>query len=73
MANHKKYRIKLTEEERSTLQVVAKGRRGRMTIATWKVERANVKLKCDESENGPAWTNEQLAEAMRLSRHIELV
>ena len=37
MANHKKYRIKLTDEERSTFRAVAKGKRGQMRIAAWKV------------------------------------
>ncbi len=72
MASHKKYRIKLTEEERLTFQALAKGQRGRMTVATWKVQRANVMLNCDESENGPAWTDEQLAEAFKTTtRSIE--
>lgn len=72
MANHKKYRIKLTDEERSTFLAVAQGKRGRLKIAVWKVQRANVMLKCDESEGGPAWTDEGLAEAFgTTTRSIE--
>jgi len=63
MSNRKVYRIKLTAEERDTLAQVAKGKRGRLTIAAWKVQRANAMLKCDESEQGPAWTDEKIAEA----------
>ena len=63
MSNRKVYRIKLTAEERDTLGQVAKGKRGRLTIAAWKVQRANAMLKCDESEQGPAWTDERIAEA----------
>lgn len=63
MSNRKVYRIKLTTEERYTLAQVAKGKRGRLKIAAWKVQRANAMLKCDESEQGPAWTDERIAEA----------
>lgn len=63
MSNRKVYRIKLTTEERDTLAQVAKGKRGRLKIAAWKVQRANAMLKCDESEQGPAWTDEKIAEA----------
>lgn len=63
MSNRKVYRIKLTTEERDTLAQVAKGKRGRLKIAAWKVQRANAMLKCDESEQGPAWADEKIAEA----------
>ena len=63
MSNRKVYRIKLTTEERETLAQVAKGKRDRLRIAAWKVQRANAMLKCDESEQGPAWTDEKIAEA----------
>lgn len=63
MSNRKVYRIKLTAEERDTFSQVSKGKRGRLTIAAWKVQRANAMLKCDESEQGPAWTDEKIAEA----------
>ena len=63
MSNRKVYRIKLTTEERATFGQVAKGKRGRLKIAAWKVQRANAMLKCDESEHGPAWTDERIAGA----------
>ena len=63
MSNRKIYRIKLTDEERDVFREVIKGKRGRMKIAVWKVQRANAMLKCDESEDGPAWPDEKIAEA----------
>ena len=63
MSNHKIYRIKLTDEERDVFRKIIKGKRGRMKIAAWKVQRANAMLKCDESEDGPAWPDERIAEA----------
>lgn len=59
----KKYVVKLTEEEREELKRVAAGKIGRRSIATWKVVRAKVLLKCDQGELGPAWTDERLAAA----------
>jgi hypothetical protein len=64
MSRHKIYRIKLTEEERATFSQVAKGKRGKLNIATWKVQRATAMLKCDESEQGPAWCDEKIAETV---------
>ena len=64
MANHKAYRIKLTKEERDTFIQVAKGKRGRLKIAAWKVQRANAMLLCDECEDGPGWTDEKIAKAV---------
>jgi hypothetical protein len=63
MSNRKVYRIKLTSEERETFTQVATGKRGKLQIAAWKVQRANAMLKCDESEQGPGWTDEKIAEA----------
>ena len=63
MSNRKIYRIKLTDEERGVFRKIIKGKRGRMKIAVWKVQRANAMLKCDESEDGPAWPDERIAEA----------
>lgn len=63
MSNRKIYRIKLTDEERDTLTQVAKGKRGKLEIAVWKVQRANAMLMCDEGEGGPAWSDEMIAEA----------
>lgn len=64
MSNRKIYRIKLTEEERSTFHEVSKGKRGRLNTAAWKVQRAKAMLLCDESEQGPAWADQQIAEAV---------
>jgi cytochrome c551/c552 len=63
MSNRKLYRIKLTDEERQAFSEVAKGKRGKLNIAAWKVQRANAMLKCDESEQGPAWADQDIAEA----------
>jgi len=63
MTNHKVYRIKLTTEERDTFAQVAKGKRGKLKIAAWKVHRANAMLMCDEGDQGPGWTDEKIAEA----------
>ena len=63
MSNRKIYRIKLTDEEREIFAQVAKGKRGKLNIAAWKVQRANAMLKCDESENAPAWEDQRIAEA----------
>ena len=63
MSNRKVYRIQLTEEERKTFSQVAKGKRDKLKIAAWKVQRANAMLKCDESELDPAWPDEKIAEA----------
>lgn len=63
MSNHKFYRIKLTDEERQTFREIIKGKRGKVKIAAWKIQRANAMLMCDESEEGPAWPDERIAEA----------
>jgi len=55
----KKYVLKLTAEEREELQrLVRKGR-----VAGWKVQRAQALLRCDQGPDGPAWTDERIAEA----------
>jgi hypothetical protein len=54
-----KYRVKLTGDERHTLeQLVRAGR-----AAGWKLRRAQALLKCDEGVAGPAWPDERIAEA----------
>ncbi len=63
MSNRKIYRIKLNAEERAVFGEIIKGKRGKVKIAGWKVQRANAMLKCDESEHGPAWPDEKIAEA----------
>ncbi|MEK6236374.1 MAG: helix-turn-helix domain-containing protein [Planctomycetales bacterium] len=72
MSNRKLYRIKLTDEERAAFAQIAKGKRGKLNIAAWKVQRANTMLKCDESEHGPAWPDHDIAEAFATTtRSIE--
>ena len=63
MSNRKIYRIRLSQEERETFQQVSRGKRGKLKIAAWKVQRANALLMCDESDAGPAWSDEKIAEA----------
>lgn len=64
----KKYIVKLTPEERHEFEaIVARGK-----IAGWKLKRAQVLLKCDESDAGPAWLDEYIAEAFDTSvRSVE--
>jgi bacterioferritin-associated ferredoxin len=64
MSNRKAYRIKLTAEERDTFSQVGKGKRGKLKIAAWKVQRANAMLMCDEGDDGPGLTDERIAEAL---------
>lgn len=72
MANHKVFRIRLTDEERSAFKEIIKGKRGRVKIAAWKVQRANAMLMCDESKYGPAWADHEIAEAFdTTTRSIE--
>ena len=59
-----KYIIKLTAEEREQLAAVARGKKGRLKIAAWKVTRAKALLKIDRGEQGPAWTDAKVAEAL---------
>ena len=55
----KKYVLKLTLEERVELgQLVKKSK-----TAAWKVQRAQALLKCDQSLEGPAWKDQDIAEA----------
>ncbi len=63
MSNRKIYRVKLSADERKEFELVAKGKRGQLKIAAWKVQRANAMLMCDEGELGPAWRDEDIAEA----------
>ena len=53
----KKYVVRLSEEERETLEsVVKKG-----TVKAYRVRHANILLKADA--NGPGWTDKRIAEA----------
>jgi hypothetical protein len=55
----KKYVLKLTADERAELQrLVRKG-----GVAGWKLQRAHALLQCDRAPEGPAWTDERIAEA----------
>ncbi len=59
----KKYVLKLTAQERAELQgLVRKGR-----VAGWKVRRAQALLQCDQGQDGPAWTDERIAEAFGIT------
>jgi len=53
----KKYIVRLTDEERETLQAVIKKLKG----SSQKVRRAQILLKADA--DGPAWTDKQIAQA----------
>lgn len=64
MSNRKVYRVKLSVDERSEFDAIAKGNRGRLKIAAWKVQRAKAMLLCDEGEQGPAWCDQDIAEAV---------
>ena len=68
MSNRKVYRIKLTDEERETFTQVAKGKRGKLDIAAWKVQRANAMLKCDESEQRSTHSRREVKFSMTMSR-----
>ena len=66
----KKYVVRLTAEERKKLkQMVNKGK-----VATYKRLHAQILLKADESERGPAWTDQKIAESFEVStRSIERI
>jgi transposase len=60
----KKYKVTLTAEERQQLSdLIAVGK-----AAARKLAHARVLLKADAAPDGPAWTDEQIAEAVELSR-----
>ena len=59
----KRYMVRLTDEERSQLrQLLAKKR-----LAAQKRKRAQMLLKADASEDGPAWADTRIAEAFEVS------
>jgi hypothetical protein len=64
MSNRKIYRVKLSVDERSELEAISKGKRGRLEIAAWKVQRAKAMLLCDEGELGTAWRDQDIAVAV---------
>jgi transposase len=55
----KRFVVRLTENERSLLMALLKKKR----VAARKRSRAEVLLKVDEGEHGPAWTDERAADA----------
>lgn len=59
-SRNKKYIITLTDEERQYLQ--KKIRSGREGVR--KITRARILLKADQSEAGPAWTDNQISQAL---------
>lgn len=66
----KKYVVRLTAEERKKLkQMVNKGK-----VAAYKRLHAQILLKADQSERGPAWTDQKIAESFEVStRSIERI
>lgn len=66
--SQKRYVVELSEEERASLgNIVHSSKR----IARKKRMRAQVLLKIDEGEHGPAWTDEKAAEAFDI--HVTTV
>ncbi len=64
MGKEAKYVVRLTGEERGTLEaLVAEGR-----AAADKLLRARMLLKADIGESGPGWTDEQIAEAFEVGQ-----
>ena len=57
---HKKYRVTLTSEERLQLETLL----GKGKTAARKLARARILLKADATPPGPAWTDEQIAQAL---------
>lgn len=66
----KKYIVRLSEEERKELtELMNKGR-----VAARKRRHAEILLKADEGEHGPAWKDEKIAEAFEIGvRTVERV
>lgn len=58
--SEKRYVVRLSDEERSTLTALL---RTEKPVAARKRMHAQVLLKADEGEHGPAWSDEQVAEA----------
>jgi transposase len=56
----KKYLVTLTPEEREQLaSLLSAGKRSALTLA-----RARILLKADQTDGGPAWTDDRIAEAL---------
>jgi hypothetical protein len=56
----KKYIVRLSAEEREQLKKLLSGGKGPVRMFT----RARILLKADQSEDGPAWTDEKIGEAL---------
>jgi len=55
----KKYVVRLTDEERCSLDsIIRKG-----LVPGYQIKRAQCLLACDQSDSGPCWPDEQVAEA----------
>lgn len=67
---HKKYLVTLTPEERDWLTgLVSAGKRSALTIT-----RARILLKADQADGGPAWEDQDIAQALDCSvRTVERV
>ena len=66
--SEKRYIVRLSEEERSTLAALLKTE---ARVSAKKRMRAQVLLKVDAGEHGPAWTDERAAEAFDV--HVNTV
>ena len=60
---HKKYHVRLTDDERAMLLATVSAGRASARLLT----HARVLLKADEGEGGPAWGDEQIAQAFDVS------
>jgi transposase len=60
--NQKKYRVTLTEEERKNLDALTK--KGK--TAARSISRARILLHADASEQGPAWTDDKIQQALNV-------
>jgi len=60
----KRYIVRLTDEERSQLRDLL----ARKRLAAQKRTRAQILLKADASQDGPAWVDTRIAEAFEISR-----
>lgn len=61
---HKRYRVKLIDEERAYLEHLL----GQGTAAARTLTHARILLKADEGVAGPGWTDERIAEAFDVNR-----
>lgn len=64
----KRYVVRLSEDERSRLTNVIRAEKG---VPAKKRLRAQILLKVDEGEQGPGWTDEQVAKALDV--HVNTV